>query len=373
MSETYLSLPAGSTTVSCGDLIAQEFADLYALMATPAAWPSLKSKYNLCGSVRSAADVYLVVNAAKFAFGFLSEFSYPVSNPATGVPGVMAAPTLCAAVATGTRIATGLSWWYNPTGDADECIPVAGITPDDERHSSNARTPSYLDVAGWNHKGNQALPIQQTPWSYICCQQFVQPIAGQGIFAAPLSYDYERTEQRCRTSWPGVQASFSPLEWWLNFVTPAVLTGSRVMWVNGGFDPVRSFSPNVSLSPADGRGRDLTVLNVPDMGHTYDLFSEGPMDAMPIVAARASILAKVKAWLAITTVLAQALVVAGERHHGFPGSLDMLQVKNKTSTRAHSSKHQTSIPATTELAEQGTCVWVCLRLLNMNANLMRIS
>ena len=70
---------------------------------------------------------------------------------------------------------------------------------------------------------------------------------------------------------------------------------SRILFVNGGLDPVRSFSPRATLSPRSDA--DLEVVNVVGMAHTYDTFPAFSGDSGEVTAARATILSAVSRWV----------------------------------------------------------------------------
>ena len=68
---------------------------------------------------------------------------------------------------------------------------------------------------------------------------------------------------------------------------------TNIIFSNGGFDPIRGYAPGHNLT------RSLLAVNIPDAGHTLDLFGNDPWSPLPqeVLDAQAQELRIFRQWL----------------------------------------------------------------------------
>ncbi|KAL6049767.1 Dipeptidyl peptidase 2 [Balamuthia mandrillaris] len=307
VSQTFNSVPFLPTEKSCGEAVRGEFEQVYQQRYNGTLRKELKKRYRLCEEVSSSSDVFRLLLTARNAFASVAEFNYPIANP----PFRLANPlqVLCQQRnedAERGLIGLALDMYYNATKDLP-CLSFLPSSSSSSLLSSQPSSSSSSRLFSLQHAKKDPLPIERKPWSYLCCQQFVQPIAGTGIFAVPSPYNYSLMVEYCKKEWPGVKASFDPLSWWRGFVSPildfdatTMQGASRILWVNGGYDPVRAFSPRAKDMDGDEemKQRELKAIDVEKMAHTYDLFAEREMaDPPQVKEARRFTFQTIQRWL----------------------------------------------------------------------------
>ena len=207
---------------------------------------------------------------AKEAFSEVVQFSYPRAQPPCDVGNAI--DVLCSWNVT-DLIATATNMIYNFTQPWGQPVPCfTAFTPSTSASEAGTRATAPASVAP-RHAGpgqlalaNAAaargggagdvhsiaaharrlgnLPIQTVPWDYLCCTEIVQPIAGRGIFSVPAPYDLNLISAQCKERY-GVTPD---PEWHRTFVLEPLSNATNIVFSNGGYDPVRGFSPATNLA-----------------------------------------------------------------------------------------------------------------------------
>eukprot|EP00048_Salpingoeca_helianthica_P006316 m.97166 g.97166 ORF g.97166 m.97166 type:complete len:498 (+) comp13967_c3_seq3:1862-3355(+) len=296
-----------SQTGSCGTRVAAEFASIWNARFNNTVLSKLQASLGLCTPVTGVVDVYLLLFYAKHAFSICAQFSYNHANPPTDVAESLL--DVCTATATPARplplIYTALNLTYNGSYAApcfnfrpasiDAPLQPPATSADDLSPDTAPSSLYHLSLHANTHARAQAarqavngpLSIETIPWEYLCCTQIVMPVSGTGLFSVPDNYNFTAQTQFCQKLF-----SVAPdPTWHRRFLLEPLRTASNIVFVNGGYDPVRGFSPPSDLAPS------MLAVNVPLMGHTFDLFAPNPSDPNDVIAARESIRQIVTKWI----------------------------------------------------------------------------
>ncbi|XP_065175223.1 dipeptidyl peptidase 2-like [Sycon ciliatum] len=297
VSETYEQtvVSIGDDRIECSREIQYTFDHLWACIFNSSCRGALQSHLRLCTAVGTISDGYILMFYARNLFSIGAQFDYPIAWPPTHVANSLQ-QHLCIPTAAEDKILLALNLIYNSTGGL-ACFPFHGPAPlhaaHMHRHSRSAMLKSTLrrQTGPASHSQphtESPVGIQDQPFQYVCCRDFPQPIGGKGIFSVPSPVNFTRTVENCQKKW-GIGPS---LEKWRSFVQePLLSSGSNIAFTNGGYDPVRGFSPDHDLSPS-------VVVMAAEMGHTYDLFYPSIYDPQSVVSVRDHQLTLIKQWLA---------------------------------------------------------------------------
>ena len=262
VSDTYqhYEVVVGDDVLHCGEEVRLGFDHIYKCIFNNTCAASLKDQLNLCQSVASISDGFLLIYYAKYAFSAAVQFNYPyrwlpfrVANPLFAI---------CQPSLPIFRARLGMELLYN----------------------ASHTTPCFT----FNYTSNSQVGIEEKPFQYVTCTDFPQPIGGVGIFSIPQPVNFTRVANSCQTRW-GIKPS---LDWWKSFVQePLLKSGSNIAFVNGGYDPVRGYSPYRDLTST------IRVFNVPRMAHVQDLLYPARADSADVNRVRDSQLMLIRQWV----------------------------------------------------------------------------
>jgi len=144
---------------------------------------------------------------AKEAFSEIVQFSYPRAQAPCDVANAL--DVVCgASVADRMRLATNLIYnstqpWGNPVSCFHLPTSESATAAAFRRHLSLAMRRGRNMAVPQSRPASRRLSsttIEWIPWSYICCTEFVLPVAGTGIFSVPAPYDLAATRQYCNST-----------------------------------------------------------------------------------------------------------------------------------------------------------------------------
>ncbi|KAK3273187.1 hypothetical protein CYMTET_18560 [Cymbomonas tetramitiformis] len=132
-------------------------------------------------------------------------------------------------------------------------------------------------------------------WSYICCSYFFMPVAGGNTSRDFFHFDHlfypEGISDYCERTFsvrPQTTPPFDPKE---------LKNTSNIMFSNMGFDPVKAFSIQQSVSTA------VTLITIPSVGHTLDICGSTIDDHNDLKIARVQEVATIRKWLQMSSKL----------------------------------------------------------------------
>lgn len=298
VSETFTSRSDG-----CGAGVSAEFALMWSAYSDTTLRSTLQEKLNLCQDVSSLRDLYLLMYWAKMGFSLVTEFNYPYAHVPTNV--AYPVDAVCQQPVGGlNKVVRGLQAAYGSVTDPTRCLSyrassvAEGHISDTDKWLESVSPPFVTtDVAYYRQPPHDQqltdpLPIQRVPWNYICCRQFIMPVAGVGIFSVPHPFNFTSFSERCVAKY-GASAAGDP-DWHRKYMLEPLQTASNIIFSNGGFDPVRGFSSSSDLNSTS----HLVAASAPGMAHTYDLFRTRTDDPEDILSLRSHQNEMVTEWLA---------------------------------------------------------------------------
>ncbi len=267
--------------VDCASSFQAEFAAVWTDLKNPAGLAPLQARLSLCEPVQTPSDVYELLYWAKTAVSQSVQCSYQRGGPPTDVPysiGVM-----CSAA---YPLRAAVDMIYNSTRAPVQCYPYK-LKPAHIHMHMHAQGLGLALDAPYAYTYKAPLPIQTLPFHYICCVQFVMPVAGTSIFSVPHEFSMALLTRFCE----GTYGVAPDPKWYIGGLYRTLPSLTNVIFSNGALDPVRGFSPSQNVGPT------AIALVVDNMGHTYDLFADSPADPPNIIAARAQELSILRGWL----------------------------------------------------------------------------
>lgn len=242
----------------CAQYIEKQFTDF---VTQP---DKTKDTVHLCSKPDKPLTFFL---NAKMMMSYVTQFNY--ARPSPPFKSTYPLNKVCAAAANKKNaLLTALNLMYNSTGQVN-CYDGNHLSP-------------YFHAPAKNQQG-----IDRYTFGYLCCTQFVQPIGGRGIFSVDTPWSLAQFSKYCNKLY-NVQPK---PEWWKNYVYEPLKKASRIVFVNGEFDPVRVFSP------ATSEGRQWHVFNVKNMAHCENTLGYSSYDSKELVSVRKTILSILKTWV----------------------------------------------------------------------------
>lgn len=182
-----------------------------------------------------------------------------------------------------TAFATIMQYNYPSPGRYPVAWPVAHLCNDSSANSDSWGSPLVQalnltynsssahvqcfnvgsQLAGEQHATVESYATDATVWMYQCCTEFVQPQSGSGMFSFYHPWDYDGFMKWCQTQYPGSKPNPYPAP--LGPYNAPVANFTNVVFANGLFDPIRTFSPSKSLSSS------VIALNIEYSAHCEDI------------------------------------------------------------------------------------------------------
>jgi len=227
------------------------------------------SDYNLCYPVKSTLDATLFLNYLENALNSVAQFGYPypllmdISWPVIPVctQFLNSTPQMGAVLA--------LNLWFNSSRTTRPCFDYKNL--------------NVQNVTG----------IEIIPWSYQTCTEINMFYTSNGVTDMfwNSSFTYTQYTQFCQLTQRTTPDKTRSMR---EFDGPYLSDASNIVFVNGGHDPVRAFSPYMTIP-----SQNITIITIPNAGHCLDLYPTMPEDYPELTAARLLESQIIAGWLGV--------------------------------------------------------------------------